>query len=1023
MISENTLNLLPTNALAALSNGLVTKATDKQADLSAEKARSDKLNGVAEVENTEGGHTTSTLKNTLATIQSALEIGGMAKSVYDLAKTLSDGGEEPYDPQSVAPGTDTSPQAISNMGADLGDQLGSGEAQAGTSIAMGLQKLESTQNIVQMQAELAETTEQLEAVNEMIKKRATGEVPSPKVNYSKVQDALENTLEQLAQSGAFTEDQMTDLTATLERATEVNLENFEKLVEDRIVTPFLENSAAINIIASQLLATDEVEEDESIFDTVYGPPISTSGKFILSEDGLYYDSRNGSIPYVTAMKVDSRSWELRYASNRGGKGQLYTEANNQRFADTILSFEYQNESGAVKDFYEYDDILQGLGNDRNLQIQSVSGRIDDLVASGYSPSSAIVKNYKESYASIGHAYENKIKKRKKQLQIAALFGPFGVTTSSSPEGAGSFYKIQDMIREELEPLECGSEEPFERRDYTTPQDENRNPDLEITRRVFIPRIPINDFSYLKNIGLIPGVSFQEEVMLHSSDLDETTNPLPPVFLEHGPGEPIQAIPEMSIAPLGETDWVNTSGDTALAGVIPFLRTLDSSIVTDNLVVCYNFLEPSAVTAPSSNDYNVRNYVDGGYGLNAKMVGDSAASIFVSGVTIPYLTGALYDIQRKYGMRYSWLDASTGSYVRLPNNWRGNEVYPASQPLDDLMYNARGWSMDFWAHTPNLSSTLTAAHRYKLVAANENCGSPITSSPGTTTTVTAGPGGWGMRSRERTKGMIIGWRDKGDPGTVNASGLEFVVLPTVAQNDERWGKSVCIEESVSGDGGGACSEEYGFKVPVSATSVSGYTIGDASSVFTHYVIACDTPTDTMTVYVNGQFVASANISTAFGIAPGQPLNVPTQISEGAYQDPTGEFGEQLYTGNLDNKPPIFTPWILGGGFTDGVGHESPPLFSSTFPGFLGTNTNDSYFRVAMEADGGPVGQHSVLATNVPGLGGYDPTGSNYILARSGLDGHLGSFKMYGKPLSNKEVLINYNAQRPFFTGITTPFRLL
>jgi len=78
---------------------------------------------------------------------------------------------------------------------------------------------------------------------------------------------------------------------------------------------------------------------------------------------------------------------------------------------------------------------------------------------------------------------------------------------------------------------------------------------------------------------------------------------------------------------------------------------------------------------------------------------------------------------------------------------------------------------------------------------------------------------------------------------------------------------------------------------------------------------------------------------------------------------------------------------------------------------------------MEANGGPVGQHSVLSTNSPGLGGYTPTGSNYKLARSGLDGHLGSFKMYGKPLSTKEVLINYNAQRPFFTGITTPFRLL
>jgi hypothetical protein len=482
---------------------------------------------------------------------------------------------------------------------------------------------------------------------------------------------------------------------------------------------------------------------------------------------------------------------------------------------------------------------------------------------------------------------------------------------------------------------------------------------------------------------------------------------------------------MSIAPIGVTDWVTTSGNTVLSGTVPFLRTLDSSIVQDDLVTCYNFLEPSAVVAPSSTTFGVRNYVDGGFPLNAKMVGTSASSIFVSGVTIPYLTGSLYNINQKYGARYNWLDASTGSYVRLPNNWREGRVYPASQPLDNLMYNRDGWSMDFWAHTPGLSSTLTPAHRYKLVAANENCGDPVTPTSTTARITTASIGGRGTTGKDRTKGMIMGWRDRGIPGTSEASGLEFVVLPTVAQNDPRWGKSVCIMESVSGEGAGACSTELGFTIPVSSTTASGYTIGDASSTFTHFVIACDLPTDTITAYVNGQFIASASVSTSFGVRPGDPLNIPTAIVEGNFHNPQGRFGEQLYTGNLESKPPIFTPWILGGGYTDGIGHESPAIFSSTFPGFLGTNTNDTYFRVAMELSGGPVGQHSDLTTtpNIAGLGGYNPTGTNFLLARSGLDGHLGSFKMYAKPLSTKEVLINYNAQHPFFTGITTPFRLL
>lgn len=136
------------------------------------------------------------------------------------------------------------------------------------------------------------------------------------------------------------------------------------------------------------------------------------------------------------------------------------------------------------------------------------------------------------------------------------------------------------------------------------------------------------------------------------------------------------------------------------------------------------------------------------------------------------------------------------------------------------------------------------------------------------------------------------------------------------------------------------------------------------------------------------------------------------------------------GNIPDLPGgvVFTPWILGGGFTDGIEHETPPIFSSTFPGFLGTNTNDSYFKQGVYGElGGPLGQHSARniwgGNLVPGLGGYTPTGVNYELPRSGLEGHLGSFKIYDMALSKEEVIINYKAQRPFFTGIKVPHRIL
>ena len=96
-------------------------------------------------------------------------------------------------------------------------------------------------------------------------------------------------------------------------------------------------------------------------------------------------------------------------------------------------------------------------------------------------------------------------------------------------------------------------------------------------------------------------------------------------------------------------------------------------------MCYNFLEPDAVVSPSSTQFDVINYTDAGYTLNAKLVGQNASSVFFSGVTIPYLTGSLYEPGKKYGMRYDYLDASTGTYVRLPNNLRDNKLYSASQP--------------------------------------------------------------------------------------------------------------------------------------------------------------------------------------------------------------------------------------------------------------------------------------------------------------------------------------------------------
>lgn len=1024
MFSPNSLAMMPNEALAATSDSLTSKAQDEAADLASAKNRQQRLEGTVETDSVNDGKTQTKQSNTVAGI---IKYGGMAVGALaaaGIAKSLLDGGKSPFEEGTVADGTTVDGESVDALNSEL--QQATTSVPQADPVSLQLAKAAGAKEVAALESKLKGTLESLNQVNDVISKRASGELPNPILNVSELDDALEQIISEMEQSGAWTEDQIEGFRTAAASTNEARLQNYENFVVNSIVKPFTENKARLDILKARALGIEADASAVPIFDTVFGPPVSTEGKFLLSEDGIYYDSRTGSIPYITARAIDSVSWQLRYESNRGGRGQEYTQDSTQRFADTILSDAYENETPKVLDFYKYDDVLVNLTNDRDLQIRDVKGKVEDLIASGYDSSSAIVKNYEESYASVAYTYDRKIKRRKKQLQVAALFGPFGVTPVGDPRGEGLFFREYQKQQASLVETLCGSN--------TKVQQVTFSAGPETSSIEFIPRIPVNDFSYLKEIGLIPELESQKQAMLHSSDLDDTTAPIVPVFLEQGPGAKYEAIPELSLPPYGTADWVNTSGDTGasavasatVSGVAPYLRTLDDAIVTDSLVVCYNFLESKAPTTPDSDEYSVKNYVDNGYPLNAKMVG-LASSIFVSGISIPYLTGSLYRPGDKYGMRYSYLPY--GSYVRLPNNYRNNNPYPASQSLDNLMYNAQGWSMDFWVYAPDLYDGMTTDHRYKLVAANENCGDPTTNSFATTIFTTANMDGeQGVPRKYRTKGMLVGFRDKGDPGTDLSAGLEFVVLPTVAQNDPQWGKSVTIGESVSGEGSSeACRTELGFKIPASATTESGYSIADASAAFTHYNVVCDVATDSISLFVNGEFLLSATTSTSFDTKPGIPLQIPSRIREGHYHEKNGMFGEKLYDGVLPEIP-IFTPWILGGGFTDGV-TDSPFIQTgatpeTTLPGFLGTNTNTSYFSAtANDASGGPVGQHSIISTGTAGLGGYEKTGSNYLLARSGLDGHLGSFKMYSKPLSKLEVEKNYKAQSPFFSGIARPYHLL
>ena len=180
---------------------------------------------------------------------------------------------------------------------------------------------------------------------------------------------------------------------------------------------------------------------------------------------------------------------------------------------------------------------------------------------------------------------------------------------------------------------------------------------------------------------------------------------------------------------------------------------------------------------------------------------------------------------------------------------------------------------------------------------------------------------------------------------------------------------------------ADSFEDGFckmTVPVSSL-VSGKSFSDVSSSFIHVHTAFDTSSDECRVYCDGVLMATSSLVDVFGSPKYLPPNLPTfikpldsDVSSFYYSAGTvDQHGTDLFSNGPKNNT-YFTPWILGGGWTDG----NPIDVTTSSGGFMGNGH------------------------------GWN----------SGLGGHIGSVKFYNKPLTNSEVLQNYKAQKGFFKNI-------
>jgi hypothetical protein len=351
---------------------------------------------------------------------------------------------------------------------------------------------------------------------------------------------------------------------------------------------------------------------------------------------------------------------------------------------------------------------------------------------------------------------------------------------------------------------------------------------------------------------------------------------------------------------------------------------------------------------------------------------------------------LYSPYRPYG------------YARLQSGWND---------IDSLLYNSSGATFEFWTHVPDLhdsagpgwnaDGSLSSLHR--VVMGCENRGGNFSSTNAD----------WNIGAQygsNTVRGMIMGFsRDcRMTSGTAPSNnptendltkGLVFHMSPTQSINS-----SGVTFLTASADcplsGVASTSGYYGFKVDTSTATSTGKTINDCSTGFCLLSLTVDYGSDKVTLYLNGQSLASQSVESTFGRVG--PPNIPSMVDVSSF------FYDIQYKGVLPPNPPLYppnslgyrdfwhwegpipegnvstnlTPWIIGGGYTDG----------------MHTKNISQYVAGSNE--------------------GMNFMGGKWGGKKSGLYGFLGSLKLYNRAITASEALENYKAQQGFFETIRT-----
>ena len=718
-------------------------------------------------------------------------------------------------------------------------------------------------------------------------------------------------------------------------------ENWGKVLAARAADPSLEPEFTVDTLGEFPSVFDlSAPSIEPIFDLVYGPPLLKEGQLIMSVDGLYYNSQTET--YTDGSDIPTRAdigfvplpeaWKMDHFPSLGGKGQSYSLADLEDYVDTLFDADKIDTGEDIKPHYAADHLIRVMEGEKTKEVYDVSSQINSLVASGYEKDSAMVINLKQAlYASIS-SFNKKINKRKKQIEVAV-----------------------------------------------------KAPDLYGSSSFAIGEVPINDFSFLKNINLSVDVRRQKELTFEQGEVSSIVLPLKPKYVRGVDAEGPTLLNNLVVPPVGVGTIQHKPTDMGTASSVGKIISLTDDIITDQLFAIYSFLQGSVVK-PTSQEYQVLNCATRDNYNNCQLVAASSQEVFASGLGIPFLRGI-----PKVGFNTTSRTptiSGVGSYLRMPD----------TKEFQNLLYNPRGASIDFWIHLPNLNNltrpylglddvvtdrgdgSWSTYQYHKLILACENTGGVDLNKTATEITLD--------RSSDVVRGFVMGFTrensialdpvqstmsDQNELDTTNR--MVFYMAPTQSVNQSE------VEFVNKGDCYNAVNGLHKMIIPISKMAKE-ISLGDAKNEFVHMNISFDVPKNEVAVYLDGSHLETSSISEVFGVNGGEAVQLPSfyknnsDLTTSSFTYDKGAT-TQVGTSEFDEGPSLegfFTPWIVGGGWTDGITADG----TTKEGGFM--NTNHGY--------------------------------------KSGLDGFIGSLKFYSKPLNKQEVFTNYYNQHTFFKNIKT-----